>query len=381
MFRLVAVALTAVLMACSGAPSTTPTVPPAAVATSAAPATSAPATSAATVAPSSSLATTPTATATSTATSTPTATPTGSPTPTATPALNPTAAPTATAAPTSVPTPTPPQPVAARPQLRVLGTENFYADLLFQIGSVRVIPSSVLSDPNVDPHEFEASPSLGALVADQDIVILNGVGYDDWMDKLLGASTKPNRIVIKVQAVLGVSDDVNGHVWYDPRTMPLLAEAATAALTKLDPQNADFFNLRKQAYLASLGAIDAKIATLRAKYNGTPVAFTENVAGYQAAAIGLKVLTPDAFMKAIEDGIDPAPADVAAERDLITQKKIKVLIYNSQVTSPITESIRDLANQNGIPVVGVSETLPPDYGSYQQWMLGQLAKLQAALGG
>ena len=261
----------------------------------------------------------------------------------------------------------------------VLGAENFYADLLAQIGGTKVTVSSILNDPNADPHEYEASPRTAKLVADAKLVIVNGIGYDDFMDKLLGASTKPDRVVLKVQDILKKADDDNAHVWYDPATMPKVADAATAALSKLDPQHASYFAAQETKYLAALKPIDDKIAALRAKYNGAPVAFTEPVAEYQADAIGLVVLTPEGFMKAIEQSVDPAPADVAAERDLLTGKKVKALLYNSQVTSPLTKDIHDLAVKSGVPVLGVAETIPTQFKTYQDWMLSQLAELETAL--
>jgi zinc/manganese transport system substrate-binding protein len=261
----------------------------------------------------------------------------------------------------------------------VLGTENFYADLLAQIGGPRVIASSILNDPSADPHEYEASPATAKLAADSKLVIVNGIGYDDFMEKLLSASTKPDRVVINVQDLLGVKDDVNVHVWYDPATMPKVAEAATAALAKLDPQNAAYFAEQKTKYLAALKPLTDKIAALKSKYAGTPIAFTENVAGYLTDAIGLTVLTPPEFMEAIESGTDPAPADVAAERDLITGRKVKALLYNSQVTSPLTEQIRQLALSNNVPVVAVAETIPKDFKTFQEWQLAQLDALERAL--
>jgi len=242
-----------------------------------------------------------------------------------------------------------------------------------------VTASSILSDPSADPHEFEASPAAAKLVADSRIVIVNGIGYDDFMQKLLGASTKPDRVVINVQDVLGVKDDVNVHVWYDPATMPKVAEAATAALTKIDPQNAAYFSAQEAKYLAALKPINDKVAALKARYAGAPIAFTENVAGYLTDAIGLNVLTPPAFMEAIESGTDPAPADVAAERDLLTSRKVKALLYNSQVTSPLTEQIRELAMNNNVPVVAVAETVPASFKTFQEWQLAQLDELERAL--
>jgi zinc/manganese transport system substrate-binding protein len=270
-------------------------------------------------------------------------------------------------------------PVNSGPPLAVIGTENFYADLLAQIGGPRVQATSFINDPNADPHEFESSAQDAALVADAKLVIVNGLGYDDFMARLLGASTKPDRVVITVQELLGLGDDVNVHVWYDPATMPKVAAAATDALSRLDPANAAYFAAQEQAYLAALRPITDKIAEIKAKYASAPIAFTENVAGYLTDQIGLVVKTPVGFMKAVEEGTDPAPADVAAERDLFTGKVVKVLVYNSQVISPTTTAIHDLAVQQGIPIVGVAETIPPSYQTFHDWQLAQLNELEQAL--
>ena len=288
-----------------------------------------------------------------------------------------TAAPPSTA-PASAPAGSP-TPVDSGPPIAVLGTENFYADLLTQIGGSRVAATSLINDPNADPHAFESSPQAAASVADAKLVIVNGLGYDDFMQKLLGASPNADRAVIDVQQLLGFADDVNVHVWYDPATMPKVAAAATEALSKLEPANAAYFAANEQAYLAAFQPITDKIGQIKAAYPGAPIAFTENVAGYLTDQIGLVVKTPVGFMKAVEEGTDPAPADVAAERDLFTKKAVKVLVYNSQVTSPTTQEIHDLAQQNGIPIVGVAETIPPTYHTFQEWQLAQLTELEQAL--
>jgi zinc/manganese transport system substrate-binding protein len=275
--------------------------------------------------------------------------------------------------------PTAAPPTTSGVPIPVLGAENFYADLLAQIGGTRVTASSILNDPSADPHAYEANPATAKLVADSKLVIVNGIGYDDFMQKLLGASTRPDRIVINVQDILGVKDGVNVHVWYDPTTMPKVADAASAALAKLDPQHAAYFADQKAKYLAALKPVSDKIAALKATYQGAPIAFTENVAGYLTDAIGLKVLTPPSFMEAIESGTDPAPADVAAERDLITGHTVKALLYNSQVTSPLTEQIRALAVASTVPVVPVAETIPPSFKTFQEWQLAQLDELAKAL--
>jgi zinc/manganese transport system substrate-binding protein len=272
-----------------------------------------------------------------------------------------------------------PSPVDAGSPIPVLGTENFSADLLTQIGGARVSATSLLNDPNADPHAFEASPSAAAAVADAKLVIVNGLGYDDFMQHLLGASPNASRVVINVQQLLGLGSDTNAHVWYDPGTMPTVAAATEAALATLEPANAAYFTAREHAYLASLAPLAAKIAELKAKFSGAPVAFTEPVAGDLAKAIGLQVLTPESFQRAIENGTDPAPADVATERDLLTAKTVRALVFNSQVITPLTQQIHDLAVANGIPVVGVAETLPPQFQTYQEWQLAQMNELEAAL--
>jgi len=205
------------------------------------------------------------------------------------------------------------------------------------------------------------------------------VGYDDFMRKLLAASAPAGRIVIDVQELVGVGDDVNSHIWYRTGTMRSVADAAAAALARLDPANASSYAARRDAYAAGLAEIDRKVAALRTAYAGAPIAFTEAVAEYQTDAIGLVVLTPGSFMRAIEQGLDPAPADVAAMDDLIRGKRVRALLYNSQVTSPLTKSLRELAARSGVPVVGVAETIPSGFDDYREWQLAQLDDLEKAL--
>lgn len=284
-----------------------------------------------------------------------------------------------TPAPGATDAPGAPTAAVGGPRLPVVGTENFYADLLTRIGGTRVQVTSFIDDPNANPHAFESSPEDAAIVADANVVILNGLGYDDFMQQLLGSTADPQRLVIDVQNLLDLPDGANAHVWYDPATMPRVAALVTQALTALEPRNAAYFQAREQAYLASLQPIAAKVATLKAAYAGTPIAFTEDVAGYLTEQIGLVVKTPSGFMRAIEQGTDPAPADLATEQDLLTKKLVHVLVYNSQVVSPLTQQIHDLAQQNGIPIVGVTETVPPTYPGYAAWQLGQLDALEQAL--
>ena len=262
--------------------------------------------------------------------------------------------------------------------MTVSAGENFYGDLLHQLGGSRLRIYAFLSNPNADPHQYESNSSSARAIADSRLVIENGLGYDAFVDKLLRASPDSRRVVINVQALVGAPDGANPHLWYDPTVTPRVARAAADSLAKLDPANAATYSANLGLLLTSLQPITDKVASLKSRFQGAPVAFTEPVYGYMADAIGLSVLSPTAFMKAIEEGNDPPSQAVAAEQDLLTQHKVKVLLYNSQTVTKITSAIRDLAVSNSIPVVGISETEAPGQ-TYQRWQLDELGQLEAAL--
>jgi len=258
--------------------------------------------------------------------------------------------------------------------------ENFYGDLISRVGGDLVSVTSILNDPNVDPHTYESSPQNAQQVADATLVVENGFGYDAFVDHLLGASPRSDRQVVDVQKLLGLADGVNPHVWYDPQTMPKVARAVADALESIKPEARTTIEANLKTYLDSLAPVTAKISELKGKYPATPVSYTEPVPGYLVTALGWQSLTPEGFARSIEDGTDPAPADVAAEQDLLSGHKVKVLLYNNQATSPVTESIKTLETQSGIAVVGVSETMPAGK-SYAEWQLDQLDAIASALGG
>ncbi len=212
-------------------------------------------------------------------------------------------------------------------------------------------------------------------------MVENGLGYDAFLDHLLGASPRSDRKVIDVQTLLGLADGVNPHVWYDPATMPKVARAVADALEQLQPGSKSAVEANLKAYLDSFAPLTAKIAEVKARYPDAPVAYTEPVPAYLVAALGFQALTPEGFARSIENGTDPAPVDVAAMQDLLTGHKVKALLYNSQATSPVTESIKSLAGQSGVPVVGVSETIPKSGESFVDWQLAQIGALETALGG
>ena len=261
----------------------------------------------------------------------------------------------------------------------VVAAENFYGDIVGQIGGDRLAVTSIVSDPNVDPHEYETNARDAAAVANARLVIQNGLGYDAFMDRLLHASPSAQRKVIVVAELTGHKKGDNVHIWYDPPTVPKLAQTTLEALIQIDPAHAASYRHRYRVFQASLPPLTQAIAALKGQHAGTPVAATEPVFGYMAQAMGLNVITPVEFQTAIEEGRDPPAAAIAQMEDHLRKRQVTLLLYNTQTVSPITTRVRQLAKRAGVPVVGVSETLPPGQ-SFQQWMLSELGQIRRALG-
>jgi zinc/manganese transport system substrate-binding protein len=270
---------------------------------------------------------------------------------------------------------------AAPPRvIKAVGVENEYADVISQIGGPYVHVTAIETDPNTDPHTFEVSPRVAAQIASAGLIVKNGVGYDSWADKIIAASPNSARKVIDVQQLLGLPDSTpNPHLWYDPGTMPAVAKALAADLSALDPAESAYFAANAQKFEASLAPWKAAIASFKAKYGGTPVAVTEPVADYMLQAVGTKILTPFSLQAAIMNGTDPSPQDVATQNRLFTGHLVKVFVYNQQVTDQLTQSFLALAKKNGIPVVGVYETMPVPGYNYQSWMVAEVDALQKAV--
>jgi len=266
---------------------------------------------------------------------------------------------------------------AAEAKIPVVAAENFYGDLARQIGGDRVSVISILSNPQQDPHLFETSPSVVRELAGAQIVVYNGAGYDQWMDNLLKVTPKAGRVVIVAAQIVGAKPDANPHLWYDPTTMPALAAALTARLSAVDPAHAADYAARSQNFLASLTPLKAKIASLRAAYAGVPVTATEPIFGDMAAALHL-TMRNQPFQLAVMNNTEPSAADVAAFERSLTTHSVRLLFYNRQASDNLVRHLVDLARASKIPVVGVTETCPPNL-SYQDWMLDELGQTEAAL--
>jgi zinc/manganese transport system substrate-binding protein len=269
---------------------------------------------------------------------------------------------------------------SASGKIVAIGAENEYADVIGQIGGKYVQASAIMSNPNTDPHTFEASPSVAREVSAAQLVVQNGVGYDSFMNTIESAAPSGGRQVIDVQQLLGLPDSTpNPHLWYNPATMPKVADAIAADLATIQPAHAAYFKANAKTFITSLGPWNNAVAAFKKAYAGVPVATTEPVADYMLEAAGADNLTPWTFQADIMNGVDPSPQVLAAQKELFTDHKVKVFLYNQQVTDPLTQSLITLADQNGIPVVGVYETMPVPGYDYQTWMLTEVQDLRKAV--
>jgi len=264
-------------------------------------------------------------------------------------------------------------------RLSVVAAENAYGSIAAQIGGRHVAVTSILNDPAADPHLFTADTTTGLDVARAALVIQNGAGYDSFMGKLESAAPSSGRIVVTVADVLGVHGaGANPHLWYDVPRLDRVAAAIAAGLERADPRHRAAYRAGLRRFEGRLGPLRREVAAIRARDGGAPVAYTEPVPGYLLAAAGLRNLTPGAFSRAIEDGSEPTAAAVADMTGLFSGHRVRALLVNTQAVSPITARIRSAAEAAGIPVVGVTETLPAGE-TFQAWQLRQARALARAL--
>ncbi len=270
-------------------------------------------------------------------------------------------------------------PLAARAadRIAIVAAENFYGDVASQIGGDTVAVTSILSNPDQDPHLFEASPSVARALAHARIAIASGAGYDPWMEKLLAATRRADRVSIVVAGLVGRKPGDNPHIWYDIATMTTLARHLAATLEQLDPAHAADDRKRLAAFEVSIHGIAARIATMRARLAGTEVTATEPVFGYMFAALGMRVRNMR-FQLAVMNGTEPGAADIAAFENDLRTRRVKLLVTNAQASDGIARRMEKLAREAGVPVIAASETEPPGL-TYQQWMTRELAAVDRAL--
>ncbi|MGA3362647.1 MAG: zinc ABC transporter substrate-binding protein [Solirubrobacteraceae bacterium] len=261
-----------------------------------------------------------------------------------------------------------------------VGAENEYANVIGQIGGKYVKVSAIESNPNTDPHTFEASPSVAEEVSAAQVVVQNGIGYDAYMNNIEAASPSSSRKVIDVQTLLGLPDSTpNPHLWYREDTMPAVAKALVNDLSAIQPSHRAYFQANANRFDNSLKPWYAAVAAFAKRYPKTPVATTEPVGDYMLEAAGTVNETPFPLQADIMNGVDPAPQAVTFQDSLFSKHLVKVFVYNQQVTDSLTVSFLADAKKYGIPVVGVYETMPTPGFSYQSWMLAEVNALQKAV--
>jgi len=263
--------------------------------------------------------------------------------------------------------------------IAAVGAEDQYADVITQVGGRYVTVTSIIDNPSTDPHAFESSPSVAAAISDARLVVQNGLGYDAFMSRIEAGAPNPDRRVVDVQRLLGLPDSSqNPHLWYGENTMLDLAAHVDAILSAFRPRLAMYFHAREARFDRSLGPWFRELDRIRHRFAGTAVAATEPVANLLLSAAGLHNVTPQSFQLDVMNGIDPAPQAISLMDGLISQRKVKVLVYNRQVADSLTDTVRRLALSHGVPIVGVDETMPPRI-TYGRWMLDTTIALERAL--
>jgi zinc/manganese transport system substrate-binding protein len=264
--------------------------------------------------------------------------------------------------------------------VQAVAAENFWGSLATQLGGSKAHVRSVITSPATDPHDYEPTAADARMIAGAQLVIVNGIGYDPWAQKLIAANPVSGRIVLNVGDLLGVKAGGNPHRWYSPGNVQRVIGEIVRDYRKLDPTDADYFAQQRSRFeRPGLARYKQLIATIRGKYRGIPVGASESIFAPLAQALGLRLLTPPSYLNAISEGTEPTAADKTTIDDQIAARRIKVWVYNSQNSTPDVKRITDAARKKGIRITTITETLMPPSASFQAWQSRQLESLAAAL--
>ncbi|MEU2715496.1 zinc ABC transporter substrate-binding protein [Streptomyces sp. NPDC007205] len=264
--------------------------------------------------------------------------------------------------------------------IQVVAAENFWGSIASQLGGSHVKVTSIINNPDADPHDYEPTAADARTVAGAQYTIVNGIGYDAWADKLLAANPGSGRTQLKVGDLVGIKPGGNPHRWYSPDNVHQVIEKITADYKKIDPADASYFDQQKTTFeTKTLAGYNKLIADIKATYAGTPIGASESIVTPLSDGLGLKMLTPETFLDAMSEGSDPTAKDKATIDQQIKNKKIKIYVYNSQNSTPDVQAQVKDAKAQGIPVATVTETLTPAGATFQQWQTTQLQGIEQAL--
>jgi zinc/manganese transport system substrate-binding protein len=264
-------------------------------------------------------------------------------------------------------------------QLNVVGGENFWGSIASQLGGTRVTVTSIINNPAGDPHDYESTPNDARTSAQADYVILNGAGYDDWASKLMAANPVSGRKVFTVASLLGKKAGDNPHFWYNPDYVERVADQITSDYKSLDPGDSTYFSQQRAAFESALKPYHEIINAIKTKFVNQKIGSSESIYVYQAQALNLDLITPQAYLDAENNGTDPPASAVAEFNQQIAHKQIKVMMLNVQTLSNETRNLQQEIEQQHIPIVEITETIRPVGTKFQDWQVTQLQKLQEAL--
>jgi zinc/manganese transport system substrate-binding protein len=263
--------------------------------------------------------------------------------------------------------------------IQIVAAENFWGSLVSQIGGTHVQVLSIVSDPNADPHEYGSNTENARAFAMADYIIVNGAGYDSWANKLIGAGVKSDCKILNVAELLGKKEGDNPHLWYDPNYVNLTVKQMKEDLISIDPANASYYEQNYTNLQLSLSKYQNKTTEIKKQFGGMKVAATESIFAYLANATGLELVSPPAFTQAVAEGNDPPAESIVQFETQLKSGNVSVLVYNKQTVTPITNNMKKLATEEGIPLIGITETIQPPNISFQDWMNSELISLQNTL--
>jgi zinc/manganese transport system substrate-binding protein len=269
---------------------------------------------------------------------------------------------------------------AGKAKIEVVAAENFWGSIAAQLAGTRANVRSIIVNPNADPHSYEPTAADARTLAGANMVIVNGIGYDNWASQLLGASPQSGRAVLNVGDLLGVRDGANQHRWYYPRDVFAVVKQIVADYDRLDPGGASYFAKQRQRFESvAMARYNELRKSIRARYAGVPVGYSESIFEGLGEDLGLRLLTPRSYAEAIAEGTDVTAKDKETVDDQARRRQIKVWVFNSQNVTPDVERVSQIARQQQIPVATVTETLSPSSYSFEQWQVMELEGLQRAL--